>query len=71
MKNSQIKLGKYTHYKGKDYEVIGIARHSETMEELAVYRKLYGKRNLWVRPLKMFKEKIMVAGKKVLRFRKV
>jgi len=69
MKNHRIKLGKYRHYKGKDYEVIGVARHSEALEELVVYRALYGDYDLWVRPLKMFKEKILVAGKKVSRFK--
>lgn len=63
-----IKLGKYRHYKGKEYEVIGIARHSETFEELVVYRALYDDFNLWVRPLKMFLEKVEANGKKVLRF---
>jgi len=71
-----IKLGKYQHYKGKFYEVIGVARHSETLEEMVVYRALYnskefGKNALWVRPKKMFLEKIMVDGKKMPRFRYV
>lgn len=62
--------GKYKHYKGKLYEVIGTARHSETLEELVVYKALYQPEgeNLWVRPLKMFTEEIEVAGKKVKRF---
>jgi len=68
MKNSRIKLGKYKHYKGKEYEVIGVARHSETLEELVFYRALYGKHDLWARPLKMFMEKVMVDGKKAPRF---
>lgn len=51
-----LKNGLYRHYKGKHYEVIGIAKHSETAEELVVYRPLYGERGLWVRPLKMFTE---------------
>ena len=65
-----IQLGKYKHYKGKLYEVIGVARHSETLEELVVYKALYqaeGK-NLWVRPLNMFLETIVVEGKSVQRF---
>ena len=71
-----IKIGKYQHYKGKFYEVIGVARHSETLEEMVVYRALYhskefGKNALWVRPKKMFLEKIMVDGKKIPRFRYV
>jgi hypothetical protein len=71
-----VKIGKYQHYKGKFYEVIGVARHSETLEEMVVYRALYnskefGKNALWVRPKKMFLEKIMVDGKKMPRFRYV
>ena len=66
--NSMLKEGKYRHYKGKEYEVIGIAKHSETLEELVVYQALYGKHELWVRPLKMFKEKIKSNGKKIPRF---
>lgn len=70
----KIKLGKYQHYKGKFYEVIGIARHSETLEELVVYRALYdspefGKDQIWVRPLKMFLEEVEIDGNKVPRFK--
>jgi len=68
MRNDMLKLGKYKHYKGKEYEVIGVARHSETLEELVVYRALYGNHDLWVRPLKMFIEEVEVDGKKVPRF---
>ena len=68
MKNNQVKLGKYRHYKGKEYEVIGIAKHSETLEELVVYKKFYGDHDLWVRPLKMFIENVEVNGKKMPRF---
>lgn len=65
-----IKLGKYKHYKGKEYEVVGIARHSETLEELVVYKALYQVEgaNLWVRPLKMFLEEVEIEGKKMPRF---
>ena len=65
-----LKTGKYKHYKGKEYEVIGIARHSETLEELVVYRALYQNKgeNLWVRPLKMFLEEVEIEGKKMPRF---
>jgi hypothetical protein len=65
-----LQLGKYQHYKGKQYEVIGVARHSETLEELVVYKALYQKEgeNLWVRPLKMFTEMVVVEGKEVKRF---
>lgn len=69
-----VKPGKYQHYKGKFYEVIGVAHHSETLEELVVYRALYdtedfGKNALWVRPKKMFLEKVTVDGKKIPRFK--
>lgn len=68
-KYSKLKLGKYKHYKGKRYEVIGIGRHSETLEEMVVYRALYGNHDLWVRPIRMFLEKIEVNGKKISRFK--
>lgn len=63
-----LKPGRYRHYKGNDYEVIGCARHSETEEELVVYRALYGDRGLWVRPRAMFMEEVLVDGKQVPRF---
>jgi hypothetical protein len=63
-----VRTGRYRHYKGNDYEVIGIARHSETEEELVVYRKLYGDGSLWVRPLAMFMEDVTVDGLTVPRF---
>lgn len=66
---SEPKPGRYLHYKGNAYEVLGVARHSETMEELVVYRALYGERGLWVRPRTMFCETVSVAGKTVPRFR--
>lgn len=68
MENKKLKLGKYRHYKGKDYEVLGVARHSETLEEMVVYRALYGERDIWVRPLRMFFEKVEIDGKKIPRF---
>lgn len=67
-KISEIKLGKYRHYKGKEYEVLGVGRHSETLEELVIYRALYGEHDLWVRPVKMFFETVEVEGRKLPRF---
>ncbi|MEK7623545.1 MAG: DUF1653 domain-containing protein [Patescibacteria group bacterium] len=67
--NEILLLGKYEHYKGKYYDVIGMAKHSETLEKLVVYRALYGEHDLWVRPLKMFLEEVEIEGKKVLRFK--
>ena len=60
----QIKLGEYKHYKGNRYRVIGIAKHSETLEELVVYQALDGETGLWVRLLKMFTEEVEINGKK-------
>jgi hypothetical protein len=60
--------GRYRHYKGNEYEVVAIARHSETEEEMVVYRQLYADRSLWVRPLAMFAEEVPVDGRKVSRF---
>lgn len=64
-----MKLGKYKHYKGREYEVLGVAKHSESLEELVVYKALYGKGQLWVRPLKMFEEEVDVDGQKIPRFK--
>ena len=63
--------GRYRHYKGQDYIVLGVARHSETEEELVVYRKDYCDRSLWVRPLSMFQELVEVAGSVRPRFQYV
>lgn len=63
-----IKAGIYRHYKNNLYEVIGVARHSETEEEHVVYRPLYGDRGLWIRPLAMFDETIEVDGRPIKRF---
>lgn len=52
----EIQPGRYRHFKGREYEVIGVARHSETMEELVVYRALYGEGGLWLRPAAMWSE---------------
>lgn len=64
-----LQPGIYRHYKGKLYEVIGVAQHSETLERLVVYRTLYGNYDLWVRPYTMFTERITHEGKSVERFR--
>lgn len=66
--NNRPKLGTYQHYKGNRYELIDIALHSETREEMAVYRALYKDFGLWVRPLAMFLEEVEIGGQKVPRF---
>ncbi len=66
---SQITLGKYQHYKGKYYQVLGVAKHSETLEELVVYQALYDEQAFWVRPLKMFEEFVELDGKSMPRFK--
>ena len=65
---SEIKCGKYRHFKGNEYEVLGIARHSESMEEMVVYRALYGEGGLWVRPANMWNETVERDGKVYQRF---
>lgn len=65
---TEPKKGKYRHYKGNEYELIGIANHSETLEKMVVYRALYGAGELWVRPLSMWSETVFVEGKSMLRF---
>lgn len=64
----EIKLGKYRHFKGNEYEVIGIARHSETLEEMVIYRALYGEGGYWVRPINEWHEEITRDGKIIKRF---
>lgn len=69
----KIKLGRYKHYKGGEYEVLGIAVHSETLEEMVIYKMLYDsidfkKGTVWVRPLDLFMGKVEVDGKKLKRF---
>ena len=64
-----LKPGRYRHYKGKDYQVIGTAKHSETLENLVLYRPLYGEAGYWVRPIAMFSELLKVDGKTIERFR--
>jgi len=65
---NDIPPGRYRHYKGNEYSVVGIARHSETLEEMIVYRPEYGERGLWVRPRSMFLETVLVDGKPTPRF---
>jgi len=70
---AEVKLGKYKHYKGGQYKVIGVARHSETLEELVIYQALYnsdefGNNALWTRPKAMFLETVVINGKKMPRF---
>ena len=63
-----IKKGRYRHYKGNEYEVIGIARHSETLESMVIYRALYGDGDLWARPAAMWDETVLTANGPVKRF---
>ena len=63
-----IKLGKYRHFKGNEYEVIAIAKHSETLEETVVYKALYGDGGYWVRPASMWNETLTREGKTFKRF---
>jgi len=63
-----IKPGKYTHFKGGEYEVIATAKHSETLEEMVVYRTLYGDGGIWVRPATMWDEIVEYDGRRVKRF---
>ncbi|MEJ8815813.1 DUF1653 domain-containing protein [Variovorax ureilyticus] len=63
--------GRYRHYKGGEYEVLGTARHSETLEPMTLYRALYGERGLWVRPAAMFSETVDVDGVSRQRFIKI
>jgi hypothetical protein len=55
---AEIKIGKYRHFKGNEYRVLGMARHSETMEEMVVYQALYGEHGIWVRPAHMWNETV-------------
>ena len=64
----EIRPGRYRHFKGNEYEVIGLARHSETQEEMVVYRALYGDFVLWVRPARMWNETVERDGKTFRRF---
>ena len=68
---AEITPGRYRHYKGNEYTVLCVARHSETLEQLVVYRQEYGDRGLWVRPAAMFAETVVVDGQTVPRFKLV
>ena len=64
----EIKLGRYRHFKGNEYEVIGIAKHSETLEPMVIYKSLYDNGSLWVRPASMWNETVEKDGKVFQRF---
>ena len=64
----EIQNGRYRHYKGKEYQVLGMARNSETLEEMVVYKQLYGDLGLWVRPATMWNETVIVDGEEYKRF---
>jgi hypothetical protein len=66
-----VKPGRYLHYKNREYEVLGVAEHSETGERLVMYRALYGEKGLWARPEKMFTETVETADGTVPRFRRL
>ena len=63
--------GRYRHYKGGEYDVVGTVRHSETLEPMTLYRALYGEQGLWVRPAAMFEETVVIDGVSQPRFRKL
>lgn len=63
--------GRYRHYKGPEYELLFIARHTETEQKLAVYQALYGERGFWCRPLDMFTETVTVNGSEIPRFERI
>jgi len=65
---SEIKPGHYRHFKGNEYEVLFVAHHSETMEDMVVYRAMYGEKEVWVRPASMWNETVVHNGKTVKRF---
>jgi hypothetical protein len=66
---NDVLKGRYQHYKGKFYEVIGSAKHTETLESFVVYRALYGNHGLWIRPKSMFLETVSINGKEMPRFK--
>lgn len=68
MHMDEIKIGRYRHFKGNEYQVIALAKHSETLEEYVVYQALYGEKAMWIRPRAMFLETIERDGKIMPRF---
>lgn len=66
-----IATGLYLHYKGGRYEVLGVVRHSESLQEMVLYQALYGENGLWVRPRAMFEGQVEVDGTRVARFARV
>lgn len=64
----ELRPGRYRHYKGNDYQLLGTARHSETLEEMVIYRALYGERGVWVRPAAMWNETVEQNGQILRRF---
>lgn len=68
---NEVTPGRYRHYKGNEYTVVGTARHSETLEDMIVYRQEYGEHGLWVRPKEMFSEAVTVDGQEVPRFQRL
>lgn len=67
----EIEPGRYRHFKGKEYRVLGMARHSETLEEMVVYQALYGEKGIWVRPASMWSEKVERDGRVFERFERI
>jgi len=65
---TELKIGRYRHYKGNEYNVLSVATHSETLEPMVVYQALYGERGIWVRPARMWSEKVTLDGVAVKRF---
>ena len=71
LEKQEITLGKYRHFKGNEYEVLGFAKDSETTQKVVIYKALYGEEELWVRPYEMFNEIIERDGKRIRRFTKI
>ncbi len=67
----EIEPGRYRHFKGKEYRVLGLARHSETLEEMVVYQALYGEKGIWVRPASMWSEMVERDGRVFKRFERI